>query len=50
LGALGSVIGTTIEWYDLFLYSTAATLVFPALFFPGSSAYAGRLEAFATYA
>jgi MFS family permease len=49
-GALGSTIGTTIEWYDFFLYSTAATLIFPALFFPGSSAYAGRLEAFATYA
>ena len=48
--AAGSTIGSTIEWYDFFLYNTAAALVFPALFFPESSAYAGRLEAFATYA
>jgi MFS family permease len=50
LGAVGSAIGTTIEWYDFFLYNTAAAIVFPALFFPDSSAYAGRLQAFATYA
>jgi metabolite-proton symporter len=48
--ALASTVGTTIEWYDFFLYNTAAALVFPALFFPESSAYAGRLESFATYA
>jgi MFS family permease len=48
--ALASTVGTTIEWYDFFLYNTAAALVFPALFFPASSAYAGRLESFATYA
>jgi metabolite-proton symporter len=47
---LASTIGTTIEWYDFFLYNTAAALVFPALFFPASSQYAGRLESFATYA
>lgn len=47
---LASTVGTTIEWYDFFLYNTAAALVFPALFFPASSAYAGRLESFATYA
>jgi MFS family permease len=50
LGAAASTIGSTIEWYDFFLYNTAAALVFPALFFPESSAYAGRLAAFATYA
>jgi MFS family permease len=48
--ALASTIGTTIEWYDFFLYNTAAALVFPALFFPESTAYAGRLDSFATYA
>ncbi len=48
--ALASTVGTTIEWYDFFLYNTAAALIFPALFFPESSVYAGRLESFATYA
>src|SRR4051812_45226407 len=48
--ALASTIGTTIEWYDFFLYNTAAALIFPALFFPASTEYAGRLESFATYA
>src|SRR5215510_16347223 len=48
--ALASTIGTTIEWYDFFLYNTAAALIFPALFFPESTVYAGRLESFATYA
>ncbi len=48
--ALASVIGTTIEWYDFFLYNTAAALVFPHLFFPASSAYAGAMQSFATYA
>jgi metabolite-proton symporter len=48
--ALGSAIGTTIEWYDFFLYNTAAALVFPHLFFPASSAYAGAMQSFATYA
>ncbi|MGH3436751.1 MAG: MFS transporter [Sciscionella sp.] len=48
--ALASIIGTTIEWYDFFLYNTAAALIFPTVFFPASSNYAGVMEAFATYA
>ena len=47
--AMASAIGTTIEWYDFFLYNTAAALVFPHLFFPESSAYAGAMQSFATY-
>jgi MFS family permease len=50
LAAVASVIGTTIEWYDYFLYGTAAALVFPTVFFPASSSYSGTLESFATYA
>jgi metabolite-proton symporter len=45
---VASTVGTTIEWYDFFLYGTAAALVFPQLFFPGSSPYAGVLAAFGT--
>lgn len=47
--AAASLIGTAIEWYDYFLYGTAAALIFPHLFFPNSSAYIGTLEAFATF-
>lgn len=45
---VASVVGTTIEWYDFFLYGTAAALVFPQLFFPGQNAFAGVLFAFGT--
>jgi metabolite-proton symporter len=45
---VASTVGTTIEWYDFFLYGTAAALVFPKLFFPGASPYAGVLAAFGT--
>jgi MFS family permease len=48
--ATASVVGTAIEWYDFFLYGTAAATVFPSVFFPESSAYAATLEAFAVYA
>jgi MFS family permease len=46
--AVASTIGTTIEWYDFFLYGTAAALVFPAVFFPGESVVAGTLASFST--
>jgi metabolite-proton symporter len=47
---VASTIGTTIEWYDFFLYGTMAALVFPDLFFPGGSAYSGILASFAVQA
>ncbi|MGN6301698.1 MAG: MFS transporter [Angustibacter sp.] len=47
--AFASTVGTTIEWYDYFLYGTAAALVFPKVFFPSSSHYVALLESFATY-
>jgi metabolite-proton symporter len=47
---LASTIGTAIEWYDFFLYSTVTGLVFAKLFFPKSDAWVGTLEAFAIYA
>src|SRR5690242_2398180 len=47
---IASTVGTTIEWYDFFLYSIVTGLVFAKLFFPKSDPLVGTLEAFAVYA
>jgi MFS transporter, MHS family, shikimate and dehydroshikimate transport protein len=49
LVAFASLIGTTIEWYDFFLYGTAAATVFNRLYFPTFDPLAGTLAAFGTY-
>jgi metabolite-proton symporter len=46
---VASTIGTTIEWYDFFLYGVMAALVFPTLFFPEASPFVGQLLSFGTY-
>ena len=46
---IAATVGTTIEWYDFFIYGTAAGLVFPKLFFPNSDPLVGTLAAFSTY-
>ena len=48
--AAASSIGTTIEWYDFFIYGTAAALVFPTLFFPDQNPATATLSSFATFA
>lgn len=48
--ALTALAGTSIEWYDFFLYATAAALVFPAAFFPDSSPTIGLILSFGTFA
>jgi metabolite-proton symporter len=47
---IASTIGTTIEWYDFFIYGTVTGLVFGKLFFPQSDPLVGTLQAFAIYA
>ena len=47
---MASLVGTTIEWYDFFLYGQAAALVFNRLFFPDYDPWVGTLLAFSTYA
>jgi MFS family permease len=46
---IASTVGTTIEWYDFFLYGTAAALVFPALFFPNQPGFLGQVLSFLTF-
>jgi metabolite-proton symporter len=48
--AIASFIGTTIEWYDFFLYGTASALIFNKLFFPNFDPLTGTLASFGTYA
>lgn len=47
---IASTVGTTIEWYDFFLYSTVTGLVFAKLYFPESDPLVGTLQAFLIYA
>ena len=47
---VASLVGTSLEWYDFFLYGTASALVFNKLFFPNFDPAVGTLLAFATYA
>jgi len=48
--ALTALAGTSIEWYDFFLYATAAALVFPSAFFPDSTPTMGLIFSFGTFA
>src|ERR1700742_4149815 len=45
-----SLVGTTVEFFDFYIYATAAVLVFPHLFFPASDPTSATLQSFATFA
>lgn len=45
-----SLVGTTVEFFDFYIYATAAVIVFPALFFPKGDATAATLQSLATFA
>ena len=49
LAGISSMVGTTIEWYDFFIYGAAAALIFNKLFFPNLDPLSGVLAAFAAY-
>ena len=46
---VASTVGTTIEWYDFFLYGTMAALVFPGVFFPTSDPFVSQILAFSSF-
>jgi MFS family permease len=48
--SIGSLIGTTIEWYEYYIYGATAALVFPQLFFPDENALVGTILSFSTFA
>lgn len=48
--AAAAFIGTMIEWYDFYIYATAAALVFGALFFPSDNSLFSTMAAFGTFA
>lgn len=50
IAGISSVMGSTIEWYDFFLYGTMAAIIFPQLFFPQHDSYVATLLTFSTYA
>lgn len=45
----GSLIGTTIEFFDFYIFANAAVLVFPQLFFPGADSTVSMIESLATF-
>ena len=46
---VGSLIGTTIEWYEYYIYGATAALVFPALFFPSDNQLVSVISSFASF-
>lgn len=48
--AAATIVGTTVEWYDFYLYATMASIVFGKVFFPSGNSQLATLSAFATFA